>query len=105
LKIEFYASKETGEIIGIAQKIIPSYTAVEVPEKAQKRVRMPDILEGTTQIGIVWGDTFHRIKNIPNMTNNGFGTGILTSAGVSLTRAFVNPEFKQDNLSIPKDLL
>jgi len=91
-------SKDTGEVVGLAQNIIVTYASVGVPEKAQKRVRMPDRLEGFAHIGIVYGDSFHRLSDIPNLTKEDFSK-VDTMTSSTLTQAFVRPEFRQKELS------
>ena len=92
-------SIETGEVVGLAQNIILTYAAVNVPVKAQKRVRMPDRLDGFAHIGIVYGDSFHRLADIPNLTKDDFSKGIEQMSKSTLTKAFVRPEFRQKEFS------
>lgn len=98
-------SIDTGEVIGLAQKIISTYAAVEVPEKAQRRVRMPEILEGFAHVGIVYGDSYHMIADIPNMTNDNFEMGVNSMSTSSYSKVFVRPEFRQDGITLRQDEL
>lgn len=93
-------SIETGEVLGLAQKIISTYAAVEVPEKAQHRVRMPDKLVGFAHIGIVYGDSYHMIADIPNLTKNSFEDGANGMSHSTYSRVFVRPEFRQEGITL-----
>lgn len=97
--------KETGEVVGLAQKIIVTYSAVDVPAKAQKKTRLPNILEGFAHIGIVYGDSFHRIADIVNLTKKDFSEGAFKSSHTSYSKTFVRPDFRQDGITFnPEDL-
>lgn len=93
-------SIETGEVIGLAQKIISTYAAVGVPEKAQHRVKMPDKLEGFAHIGIVYGDSYHMLGDIPNLTKDSFEDGDKGISHASYSKVFVRPEFGQDGITL-----
>jgi len=91
-------SLENGEVLGIAQKIIPAFASVEVPDKAQKRVRMPPMLTGYAKVGIVYGDSFNMIANIVNLTKDRFDKDLDLSSHSEYTRVFLRPELQQKKL-------
>lgn len=88
-------SLATGEVVGVSQKIIPSYVSVKVPEKAQKRVRMPPQLEGYAKVGIVYGDSFNMISDIVNLTKDRFDEHLDITSNAKYTRVFLRPELQQ----------
>lgn len=96
-------SIETGEVMSIAQKIIVTYAGVDIPEKAQKKARLPDTLDGFAHIGIVWGDSFNMFSDVVNMTAKNFSDGINGFANYNYTRAHVRPEFQSDGITISGD--
>lgn len=93
-------SIETGEVIGLAQKIISTYAAVSVPEKAQRKARMPDKLEGFAHLGIVYGDAYHMIADIPNLTKDNFEDGAKGISRSTYSKVFVRPEFRQEGVTL-----
>lgn len=96
-------SVETGEVISIAQKIILTPAMVDVPEKAQKRVRMPKQLEGFAHIGIIWGDSFNMFSDVPNMTKEDFSKGLNGLTHYTHSKAFVRPEFRTQGITLTED--
>lgn len=96
-------SLETGEVMAIAQKIIVTYAAVDVPEKAQKRVRLPNTLPGFAHIGIVWGNSFNMFSDVVNMTAEDFSKGLNGFASYSHSKAFVRPEYRTSGITISSD--
>jgi S1-C subfamily serine protease len=96
-------SVETGEVLAIAQKIIVTYAGVDVPEKAQKKARLPEQLSGFAHVGIVWGDSFNMFSDVVNMTEDDFSKGINGFSKKSHTKGFVRSELMNDGVIISKD--
>lgn len=95
---------KTGEVIAIAQKIILTLAVVDVPEKAQRRVRLPDKLVGFAHIGLTYGDSYHMFYDVPNMTKNNFADGINGLTNPVHSKAFVRSEFHTyDHVTLTED--
>jgi len=93
-------SVDTGEVMSIAQKIIVTYAGVDVPEKAQKKTRLPDTLHGFAHVGIVWGDSFNMFYDVVNMTGEDFSKGINGFANYNHTKASIRPEFRNSGITL-----
>lgn len=98
-------SVETGEVMAIAQKIILTYAEVDVPKKAQKKTRLPEVLPGFAHVGIVWGDSFNMFSDVVNMTKEDFSNGLHGFTKSSHSKGFVRPEFLGDGITISRDEL
>lgn len=94
------ASVETGEVMAIAQKIIVTYAGVNVPEKAQKKARLPEMLNGFAHVGIVWGDSFNMFSDIVNMTKDDFSKGLNGMSHATHSKAFSRREYLGDSTTI-----
>jgi len=95
-------SIETGEVVGIAQKIIPTYARVKIPEKAQKKIKNLEYLEGGAHIGLIYGDSCNMISDIPNMTKENFSDP-KNKSHAQYSRVFVRDEIMNKSTTISKD--
>ena len=87
-------SIKTGEVVAIAQKIIVTYAEVNVPEKAQRKTRMPEKLQGFAHIGLIYGDSFNMFNKVPDMTKDDFSKGIGGVTSPTYTQGHVRPEYR-----------
>jgi len=63
---------DTGEVIGIAQNVIPSLTEIKIPEDLQPKLNNYEKFFGSSTVGLIWGDLNTRFYSTPNLTKDGF---------------------------------
>lgn len=95
-------SIETGEVVGIVQKIIPTYARVKIPENVQKKIKKLEYLEGSAHIGLIYGDSCNMISDIPNMTKDNFSAP-KNKSHAEYTRVFVRDEIMNKSTTISED--
>lgn len=88
-------SQETGKVIGIAQKIIPSYAQVSVPENIQEDLKGHKNFDGFAHLGLVHGNSFHMIRPLQDSVKDGFSTTSGQVIGADLSHMGDNPPWKK----------
>lgn len=105
----------TGEVVGIAQNVIPSITEVKIPEDLQSKLNNHEKFVGSTTVGLIWGDLNTRFYSIPGLTKDGFEKIHLKKMKNTLTNFTrpIGPEIfppgtkneKKANDEKPKDMI
>ena len=63
---------DTGEVIGIAQNVIPSLTEIKIPEDLQSKLNNHEKFSGSSTVGLIWGDLNTRFYSTLELTKDGF---------------------------------